>query len=379
MDDEQLTEGFDRLVRLSRPSTPSIGEIEGRVARRRTRRRRRQQAAIGACAVLLVAAGVVVAARSSGPAPDQQIDMAGSPTTTAVGTAPGDPVFTVARLPENLSFDRCEAGPTGPEDESLALTCSFDDPATGVPDGLGITRIVEGATPEIRDAWATGDAEAAAVASGGSDDPTAASFRTVGGTEVLDLAPAGRPSDDARAAVQVIIGDDLVDLRTTGVSMTDVGRIVTGLSMEPPEPEVAAALGVLPEGSTALVQGERPLWVQPDAIDPSTRSRFPGTTVGAELSVPGVASTVGIDITTGIDADALIDDLLASDTPGLTETEIAGHRAVELDPGAQMPPTLPNPRPGPQVLVATDDATIVRVIDRAGSADRVRAVAEALG
>jgi hypothetical protein len=379
LDDEELTEGFDRLVHLSRPSTPGIGEIEGRVARRRTRRRHRQQAVLGACAVVLVAAGVVVATRSSSPDREQKIDMAGSSTTIVVDTEPGDPVFTVARLPEDLAFDGCDAGPTGPEDGPVALTCSFDDPATAVSDGLRITRVVGGATPEIRDAWAAGDAEAAATASGGSDDPTAASFRTIGGTEVLDLAPAGRPSDDARAAVQVIVGDDLVDLGTTGVSITDLGRVATGLSMEPPEPEVTAALRALPEGSTALVQGERPLWVQPDAMDPSTRSRFAGTTVGTELSVPGSTPLIGIDITTGIDAEALIDDLLASGTPGLTETEIAGRRAVELDPSGRMPDTLPDPRTGPQVLVATDDDTIVRVIERGGSAERIRSVAEALG
>lgn len=379
MDDEQLTRGFDQLVRAARPVTPGIEQIEGRVARRRARRRHRQQAALGAVAVLLIAAGLAIATRTSSPERDERIDLADRSTTTAVATEPGDPVFTIARLPEDLAFQACGADPVDTEDGPLSLTCTFDNPATGQADGVRITRVVGGASPEVLEAWEADDAPAAAAASGGSEDPSAASFRTIGGTKVLDLAPGGRPSDGTNAAVQVIVGDDLVDLGTSNVSLTDVGRIVTGLSMEPPEPEVAAALGVLPDGSTALVQGERPLWVQPDAIDPSTRARFAGTTVGAELSVPGADSLIGIDITTGIDADALLDELLASGTPGLTETEIAGHRAVALDLGSMMPITLPEPRPGPQVLVATDDETIVRVKDPDGSADLVRSIAEALG
>ena len=55
----------------------------------------------------------------------------------------------------------------------------------------------------------------------------------------------------------------------------------------------------------------------------------------------------------------------------------AGRRAVVLAPGGMMPLTVPEPRPGPQVVVRLDDDVIVRVKDPDGDPARIQAIAAA--
>ena len=368
MDDEALTEGFDRLVRLSGAGSagPSMAELEGRVTVRARRRRTRQ---------LLVVLGLVAVATR--PDSDGSQKLASNPPASTVPVDPeGDPVFTIARLPEDLAFRACNPSTSDDPLDITGVQCTYDNPATGGADGLRINQLTSGATAELRAAWDAGDAPAAARASGGSDDPDSAAFIRLGTTKVLDLVPDGKPSDDRSAALRTLVGDDLVDIGATNVTMSDLGHVITGLSMEPPSQVLSQALAVLPAGSQALVQGERPLWVQPDPMRPADRARFGGSTVGTEIAVPGQATLVGVDVTTGIDADALLDGLVAADVPSLTEGEVNGRRAVILALDGMMPLTLPEPRPGPQIIVALSDSVVVRVKDPVGSADQVRAIAE---
>lgn len=378
MDDRTPTEGFDRLIQLSGASVPPMAELEGRVLVRARRRRNRQRAVLGACAVVLVLLGLAAVANRPDGGTTQNLGSKPAPSTVPLDPT-GDPVFTIARLPEDLAFRSCL--PLAPDDPTVitGVSCTYDNPATAGADGLRINRVIDGATSDLRAAWDADDAAAAAVASGGADDPDAARFITLGGTKVLDLSVAGQPSNDESAALRTLVGDDLVDIGATSVPMDELGHVITGLSMEPPSQVVSQALDALPDGSVALVQGERPLWVQPDAMRPEERAPFGGDTVGTEIAVPGSERLVGVDVTTGIDADALLDGLVGAGLPELTETQLDGRRAVVLAPQGMMPITLPEPRPGPQILVALDDDVIVRVKDPDGSAALVESIAEALG
>jgi hypothetical protein len=378
MDDDVLIERFDRLVRMSGPAAPSMAELEGRVVARGVRRRRNQRrAALAGVAAVLAIVGLlgVLLAPSSEPA----LDVATDPTPTALPVdEAADPVFTIGAVPDALAFRACDALPA-PEDPDavVGVVCTFDDPATTAADGLRITRLIEGATPEVLAAWDAGDGPGAAAAAGGTETPDDAEFRTVGDARVLDLTPGGQPSSEASAALQLLVGDDLVDIGTTNVSLAELDQLVAGLAMAPPSTIVSQALGALPEGSQALVQGPRPLWVQTDPLTPGNESPFGGETVGAELAIPGTDGLVGVDVTSGIDADALLDSLLDEADPALTEAEIGGRRAVVLEPGGMMPIFLPEPRPGPQALVRLGESMVVRIKDPDGSAELVRSVAEA--
>jgi hypothetical protein len=344
--------------------------LEDRVVERAARRQRTQRrVALAACAAVLAALGLLGLVLAQGSARDE-VDLAtDAETTTLPIDVDADPVFTIAGVPDDLAFQACTPISSSDPLEPAGVTCTFDEPSTMPPDGVRITRLVGGATP---------DGAAAALATGGSDAPADAAFRTLGSTRVLDLAPGGSPSTEASAALRVLVGDDLVDLGASNVALDDLAAIVDGLSMAPPSTVVADALGALPDGSVALVQGERPLWVQVDALQPDDRRRFGGTTVGAEIAVPGSPRLIGVDVTTGIDADAFLDELLASGDDALVEAELGGRRAVVLADEGMMPRSVPEPRAGPQIVVRSDPTTIVRVKDPDGSPGLIRAVAEAL-
>jgi hypothetical protein len=377
--DEVLTDELGRLVERSGVVAPPLGVLEDRVVERAARRQRTQRrVALAACAAVLAALGLLGLVLAQGSAPDE-VDLA---TDAEATTLPIDvdaaPVFTIAGVPDDLAFQSCTSITSGDQSDPAGVTCTFDEPSTMPPDGVRISRLIGGATPEAVAAWDASDGAAAALATGGSDAPADAAFRTLGSTRVLDLAPGGSPSTEASAALRVLVGDDLVDLGASNVALDDLAAIVDGLSMAPPSTVVADALGALPDGSVALVQGERPLWVQVDALQPDDRRRFGGTTVGAEIAVPGSPRLIGVDVTTGIDADAFLDELLASGDDALVEAELGGRRAVVLADEGMMPRSVPEPRAGPQIVVRSDPTTIVRVKDPDGSPELIRAVAEAL-
>lgn len=382
MDDEALREGFERLVRISGTPAPSRAELDGRVVVRARRRRARQRAAFGACAAAVVLLGLLAITFRSpadGSLDRDRTTLTSKPKPTAVPVdTQAEPVFTIARVPEGLAFRSCDSLSDGADPTTVTgATCTFDEPSTAAADGLRITRLLAVAGDALTAAWAADDAPASAAASGGSDAPASARFTTLAGTKVLDLTVAGQPSDDRSAALRLIVGDHLVDIGATGVTLADLGHVVTGMSMEPPSVVVSEALDALPDGSVAVVQGERPLWVQANPLEPDQRARFGGDTVGTEIGVPGSTDLVGIDVTTGIDADTFLDDLLGNGA-AFRETEISGHRAVVLALGGMMPVTVPEPRPGPQVVVRLDDDVIVRVKNPDGDPALVQAIAEAI-
>ena len=84
-------------------------------------------------------------------------------------------------------------------------------------------------------------------------------------------------------------------------------------------------MGLVVDGDDMLLDGVAGRRKSAESAD---RARFGGSTVGTEIAVPGQATLVGVDVTTGIDADALLD----GDAPG----QAAG-TGVVLEDGA--PPT----------------------------------------
>lgn len=378
LDDDALAARFERVVELTDAPAPTLDELEGRVTALAERRRRAQRrtAVLAAAAVLvvLVAVGALVSPWST---PDADEVITATTGTTLPIDPKADPVFTIGDVPAGLAFRACDPtlDPDGPA--RIAVSCSYDDPSTPASDGVRVTRVVGGATAEVQAAWAAGDAEAAATATGAGSDPTAASFRTLGGAQVLDLTPGGTPSGVSSAALQLLVGDDLVDVGASSVTLDELESIVAGIGLRPPSTVVSDALAILPTGTEVLVQGPRPLWVQVDPIRPEDAVPFEGATEGAELIVPGASDAIGVDVTTGIDADALLDSILATGDPGLTETELGGRRAVVLAADGMLPRTIPEPRAGPQALVRLDAGTVVRVRAPGGSPEQVAAVAAA--
>ncbi|HRW36139.1 MAG: hypothetical protein KDB04_16710 [Acidimicrobiales bacterium] len=380
IDDDALNEGFDHLVRLAGASAPPLGELQGRALAGRARRRRQQQrrAAVAGLAAVALLAGLVALVVAPSSERDGGVELASDPSATSMPTDPtAEPVFTIGRVPDRLAFRSCLAL-TGDGDAVGGAECTYEDPATGRADGLRVTRVIGGATPELGAAWDQGDAAAAAQASGGSDDPAAAQFRTLGDERVLDLLPDGAPSNEANAQLRVLVGADLVDLGAANLSVAELGEVVAGLSTAAPPIVVSEALAALPDGSAAVVQGPRPLWIQPDPLRPGGETPFGGATFGAEIAVPGSSTLLGVDVTTGIDVDALFRGLLADEGAAITETEVGGRRTLVLAPESMMPLTLPEPRPGPQVIVQLDGSSMVRVKDPDGSPAQLTAIAEAL-
>ncbi|MEZ5182231.1 MAG: hypothetical protein R2702_10210 [Acidimicrobiales bacterium] len=381
IDDHALNEGFDHLVRLAGASAPPLEELQGRALAGRARRRRQQQrrAAVAGLAAVALISGLVALVVAPSSERDGGVELASDPSATSMPTDPAaEPVFTIGRVPERLAFRSCVAlTGAGGRSGVGGAECTYEDPATGRADGLRVTRVIGGATRQLVAAWDQGDAAAAARASGGSDDPAAAQFRTLGDERVLDLSPDGAPSNDANAQLRVLVGADLVDIGASNLTIAELGDVVAGLSMGRAPVVVSEALAALPDGSAAVVQGLARCGSNPTRCA-RERTPFGGATFGAEIAVPGSSGLIGVDVTTGIDVDALFRDLLADESADLRESEVRGRRALVLAPGSMMPLALPEPRPGPQVIVRIDAGSIVRVKEPDGSAERVAAVAEAL-
>lgn len=374
--DELLRSAFDRVVELADVATPPVAELEGRVVGLADRQARAQRrTALGAAAAVLVVVGIVAALLGTSSRADRDGGVATAPTSTSAPIEEvGEPVFTIGAVPASLAFTACTGGL---DSDPPTVSCTYDDPATPQVDGLRVTRVIGGATPEARAAWESGDAAAAAAATGGSDSIAAARFVELGEDRVLDIAPAGQPSGEAVTALRMLVGEDLVDLGATGVSPDELDEVVAGIGLEAPIPVLRRALEALPEGSTALVQGPRPLWSQPDALRPEEAVAWEGETAGAEIAVAGTDQVLGVELTTGIDAGALLDELLATEELRRSEAELGGHRALVLGPEGTLPRSVPEPRWGPQALVALDDATLLRVSAPQGTADQVVGLADA--
>lgn len=374
VDDASLAEGLSRLAASSDAAAPSVAVLARRVERRR--RRRRAGAAAGVAVVVLVA-GIGLAALIDRKDAGQRSSVLASSggRDRGTGAAPAS-VFTVGEVPRSLSFRSCGAS-AGDGDPSVVhdITCQWDDPETAAVDGVRLTRVIGGATPALRDAWAAGDAAAALAASGGGDPGAQPRFTTVGDTTVLAL---DAPSDLPPAAFRYLVGEDLVDIGASGATEPELARIVDSTTMAPPAGPVVAALDALPAGSSVLIQGPRPLWSEPNQLDPGTRSPFGGTTYGADLQVGGSADVVDLDVTSDVDADAILDGLVAQDIPLLTEVQVGGRRGLELAAGGALPVTMPEPRFGPQLIVRADPRRLVRIQDPQGTSARIRQIAGAI-
>ncbi|WP_426571019.1 hypothetical protein [Aquihabitans sp. McL0605] len=380
MDDDALSSAFDRIAAADRSQAPSIEALRRRSRRRH--RRRAIQASVLVVTVLGIGASVVALTRSTG---QHVVQVAGPGGGGRSSVAPDpDRVFTVGAVPPSLAYQSCVGGASEADPDGIGvITCTYDDPATPNVDGLRITRVIGGATAAATRAWGSGDGLRAATASGGADATTDPHLVTISDKTVLQLGSPGHgetsisPVEQAAPAYRLLVGTDLVDLGTQGLSLADVDTVVAGLTDAAPRPEVKAALVALPRGSVALVQGARPSWI----LTTSARSAptpFGGTTTGALLLAPSTTTPVDIAVTTGIDAGPIVDVLRALGDTHLADARIGGRPAVVIDAGGQLPRSVPGPRSGPQVLIATGDRRLVRVGGTGAPIASLRSLAEAL-
>ncbi|MFW6034015.1 MAG: hypothetical protein ACOC9R_02665 [bacterium] len=385
-DDQDLLDRFrplaDATFALPRPRAA----LDARV-RRRQRHRRRMRGGVVVVAALAAIGAVVARADLSQQPDDVTTDAAPGPSTALPSGIGTDPRLVIGSVPPGLSSGKCTIlAPEPPSDPPAEtqdmILCSLDVPTTAASDGAQVTWMPGAATEEVRAAWARRDAVPVAAAAVPLGPIPGAEFTVVDGRPVVALgevfrfdARPGGPPDRVALGWAVVVGEDVIQVLTEGLSSTQIEQLLGGLGTAPDDPGFAVPDEVLPGGARPVAQGPQRLWFQPDDLRPDLSTPVPGTATGITYALPDYppdSQLLAVTVLRDLDAERF----LASWSDHMTTVNGSPPATVERDgrSGLVQDPAGPVGRRG-QVAMAVDDRTAVLVTAPSRDMDDAIAIA----
>jgi hypothetical protein len=167
------------------------------------------------------------------------------------------------------------------------------------------------ATADIRAAWARRDAGAIVEATVGPRP--GAAFTVIDGGPVLALGEIDRDAghsvgqpDRVQLGWLVVVGKDVVEVMTDGLSTSQVEQLVAGIGTAPEDPGFTIPDGTLPPGTRPVAQGPQRPWLEPDPLHPDLSTPVSGTAYGISYALPSSRSLLSVTVIRDIDATAFL-------------------------------------------------------------------------